>query len=314
MNSKHILVLAGGLSPERDVSMRSGRRVAEALRSARPGWEIGEADADAGLLLRLREHRPDCVIPMLHGAAGEDGALRDVLETLNIAYVGSSAAASRMGFDKPVASSLLSNVGIAIPDFVVLPQSTFRELGAPAVLDAVSDRMGYPLVVKPTRGGSALGVSIVRKPAQLSAAMVSALAYADTVMIQRFIEGTEVAVTVIDDPAGSRTLPAVEIVPETGMYGYHARYTAGTTEFFCPARLSQGVTSAASSTALTVHGALGLSDLSRSDVIIDAEGVVWFLEVNVAPGMTETSLMPQSIAEAGMNVGEVFATLIDANL
>lgn len=309
MSARHVLVLSGGLSPERDVSLRSGRRVAEALRSARPAWEVSEADVDAALLPRLREHRPDCVVPLLHGAAGEDGALRDVLETLDIPYVGSDAAASRLAFDKPVASSLVSATGVVVPEFVVLPQSTFRELGAPAVMDAVAERIGFPLVVKPTRGGSALGVSIVRQARDLPPAMVSAFAYGETVMIQRFIEGTEIAVSVIDAADGPQALPAVEIVPESDMYDYHARYTAGTTEFFCPARLSEDIAAAVSDTALTVHGALGLSDLSRSDVIVDAEGTVWFLEVNVAPGMTETSLMPQSIQQAGLEMGEVFAGL-----
>jgi len=311
MSPHHILVLSGGLSPERDVSLRSGRRVAEALRSARVDWEISEADVDSDLLPRLREHRPDRVVLMLHGAAGEDGALRDVLETLDISYVGSDAAASRLAFDKPVASSLISSAGISVPEFVVLPQSTFRELGAPAVMQAVSARIDFPLVVKPTRGGSALGVSIVRESTELPPAMVAAFAYGDTVMIQRFIEGTEVAVSVVTTGSEPRALPAVEIVPAAGIYDYHARYTAGTTEFFCPARLAEATTTAVHETALRVHEALGLSDLSRSDLIIDAQGTVWFLEVNVAPGMTETSLMPQSLHEANMSIGETLASLID---
>lgn len=310
-SARQILVLSGGLSPERDVSLRSGRRVAEALRSARPDWEVTEADVDAGLLPYLSEHHPDFVIPLLHGAAGEDGALRDVLETLDIPFVGSDASASRLAFDKPVASSLASATGVAVPEFVVLPQSTFRELGAPAVMKAVSGRIGFPLVVKPTRGGSALGVSIVREERDLPAAMVSAFSYGETAMIQRFIEGTELAIGVIDTVDGPQALPAVEIVPETGMYDYHARYTAGTTEFFCPARLNSDVASAVSDVALTAHSALGLSDLSRTDVIVDADGTVWFLEVNVAPGMTETSLLPQAISAAGLAVGDVIASLIE---
>jgi len=310
MTHQHILVLSGGLSPERDVSLRSGRRVAEALRAARPDWEVTEADVDASLLANLREHRPDCVVPLLHGAAGEDGALRDVLETLDISFVGSDSSACRLAFEKPVASSLISGTGIAVPEFVVLPQSTFRELGAPMVMEAVAERIGFPMVVKPTRGGSALGVSIVHTAQDLPPAMVSAFAYGDTAMIQRFIAGTEVAVSVIDGTDSPRALPAVEIVPEGALYDYHARYTAGTTEFFCPARLNDDTTAAAHEVALTVHVALGLSDLSRTDVIIDADGTVWFLEVNVAPGMTETSLMPQAITAAGLSVGEVVAAFI----
>jgi D-alanine-D-alanine ligase len=310
MTHQHILVLSGGLSPERDVSLRSGRRVAEALRTARPDWEVTEADVDASLLANLRENRPDCVVPLLHGAAGEDGALRDVLETLDISFVGSDSSACRLAFDKPVASSLISGTGIAVPEFVVLPQSTFRELGAPMVMEAVAERIGFPMVVKPTRGGSALGVSIVHTAQDLPPAMVSAFAYGDTAMIQRFIAGTEVAVSVIDGSDGPRALPAVEILPEGALYDYHARYTAGTTEFFCPARSNDDTTAAAHEVALTVHVALGLSDLSRTDVIIDADGTVWFLEVNVAPGMTETSLMPQAITAAGLSVGEVVAAFI----
>jgi D-alanine-D-alanine ligase len=310
MTHQHILVLSGGLSPERDVSLRSGRRVAEALRTARPDWEVTEADVDASLLANLRENRPDCVVPLLHGAAGEDGALRDVLETLDISFVGSDSSACRLAFDKPVASSLISGTGIAVPEFVVLPQSTFRELGAPMVMEAVAERIGFPMVVKPTRGGSALGVSIVHTAQDLPPAMVSAFAYGDTAMIQRFIAGTEVAVSVIDGSDGPRALPAVEILPEGALYDYHARYTAGTTEFFCPARLNDDTTAAAHEVALAVHVALGLSDLSRTDVIIDADGTVWFLEVNVAPGMTETSLMPQAITAAGLSVGEVVAAFI----
>lgn len=311
MSSRRILVLSGGLSPERDVSLRSGRRVADAIRGARPDWEVGEADVDASLLPNLATDPPDCVVPLLHGAAGEDGALRDVLETMDINYVGSDASGSRLAFDKPVASTLVSGTGIAVPEFVVLPQSAFRELGAPAVMKAVGDRIGFPLVVKPSRGGSALGVSIVRQAQDLPPAMVSAFSYGETAMIQRFVSGTEIAVSVIDSADGPRALPAVEIVPESGMYDYHARYTAGTTEFFCPARLADDVSAAVADVALTVHAALGLSDLSRIDVIVDADATVWFLEVNVAPGMTETSLMPQAIAAAGLSVGEVLASLID---
>jgi D-alanine-D-alanine ligase len=310
MSTPFVLVLSGGLSPERDVSLRSGRRVAEALRVARPDWEVREADVDANLLPLLDSQRPDCVIPMLHGAAGEDGALRDVLETLDIAYVGSDAAASRLAFDKTVAASLVSGTGIAVPEFVVLPQSIFRELGAPAVMGAVAERIGFPMVVKPTRGGSALGVSIVRDAGELPAAMVAAFAYGDVAMMQRFIAGTEVAVSVVATAEATQVLPPVEIVPESGMYDYHARYTAGTTEFFCPARVDEQTRDAVCNVASTVHAALGLSDLSRSDVIVDGDETVWFLEVNIAPGMTETSLMPQSITEAGLSVGEVFADLI----
>lgn len=308
----HVLVLAGGLSAERDVSLRSGRRVAEALRGVRPEWEVLEHDVDAALLDRLRAHRPDCIVPLLHGAAGEDGALRDVLEALDIPFVGSGAAASRLAFDKPIAKELALQAGVRTPACVAMPQSTFRELGAAAVLDAFVDRLGLPLVVKPSRGGSSLGTSIVHAAAELPAAMVGAFAYGDVVLMEQYIAGTEVALGVFERDGDLLALSAVEIVPPGELYDYAARYTAGTTEFFCPARLADDVAERAQAVALNLHLLLGLRDWSRTDVIVDADGTPWFLEVNVAPGMTETSLLPQALAAAEVGVGDLVAELVEA--
>ena len=306
-----VLVLAGGLSAERDVSLRSGRRVAEALRTARSDWQVIERDVDATLLAELAADAPDCVVPLLHGSAGEDGAVRDVLECLGLPYVGSRAAASRLAFDKPVAKTLVRRAGVATPEAVALPHATFRELGAPGVMSALERGIGFPLVVKPARGGSALGVSIVRAAAELPAAMVGAFAYGDVAMLEGFVEGTEVAVGVIETPDGPVALPAVEIAADGGFYDYAARYTAGTTEFHVPARLDDAVAKAAAEVALTAHETLGLRDWSRSDLIIDAEGTPWFLEVNVAPGMTETSLVPQALVAAGIDMGAQMAALVE---
>lgn len=309
----HVLVLAGGLSAERDVSLRSGRRVAEALRSERPDWEVTLADVDAELLTLLTEHRPDCIVPLLHGAAGEDGALRDVIESLGIPFVGTSAAASRLAFDKPVAKQLVAAAGLSTPESVAIPQTTFRELGAAGVLAAVVDRLGLPIVVKPTKGGSALGASIVHDAADLPAAMVGAFAYADTVLMEQYVDGTEVAVGVFERDGELLALSGVEIVPEGELYDYAARYTAGTTEFFCPARLDDETEMRAQAMALNVHVLLGLRDWSRTDLIVDRQGQVWFLEVNVAPGMTETSLVPQALSAAEVTLGSLMADLVEAS-
>lgn len=308
----HVLVLSGGLSAERDVSLRSGRRVAEALRVEEPGWEVQEHDVDGQLIDRLRLHRPDCIIPLLHGAAGEDGALRDVMESLRIPFVGSAAAASRLAFDKPVAKELAIQAGLRTPACVAMPQSTFRELGAAAVLDAVVERLGLPLVVKPTRGGSSLGTAIVHAAADLPAAMVGAFAYGDVVLMEQYVAGTEVAIGVFEREDDLLALSAVEIVPPGELYDYAARYTAGTTEFFCPARLDDATTELAQAVALNVHLLLGLRDWSRTDIIVDAQGQPWFLEVNVAPGMTETSLFPQALAAADVRLGALMAELVRA--
>jgi D-alanine-D-alanine ligase len=308
--STRVVVLAGGLSAERDVSLRSGRRVAEALRVSAPDFEVTEADVDSALLDEFRADPPDCVIPLLHGAAGEDGSLRDVLESLRIPFVGTLGDACRLAFDKPIAKSLLSGFGVNTPPSVALPHSTFRELGAQPVLNAVISRIGVPLIVKPTKGGSALGASVVRSASQFPSAMVGAFAYGEVALMEHFVEGTEVSVCVYDTPDGPVSLPAVEIVPPAGIYDYNARYTAGTTEFFVPARLASDVAEAVAAVALEAHAGLGLRDWSRTDLIVDAAGTPWFLEVNVAPGMTETSLFPQALAEAGVGLGELARDLV----
>jgi D-alanine-D-alanine ligase len=303
-----VVVLAGGLSPERDVSVRSGRRVADALRQT--GLTVDVLDADAGLLASLASEPPSCVVPLLHGAPGEDGAVRGVLEALGLCYVGSDPHACRSSFDKPVASARVADAGVAVPASFVLAATTFRALGATAVLDAVVAHLGLPLMVKPTRGGSSLGATVVRSVPELPGAMMAAFAYGDTALIERFVTGTEVAVSVVDDGSGPRALPVVEVVPDGGFYDYGARYTAGATEFFVPARLPDATLDAASSAAVLVHRTLGLRDWSRSDLIVDADGVPWFLEVNVAPGMTETSTYPQAVAAAGLDLGKVTAGLV----
>ncbi len=308
MESLRVLVLAGGLSHERDVSLRSGRRVAEALRDA--GVEVDELDADAGLLPALRSARPDCVVPLLHGETGEDGALREVLELLGVPYVGSRPDACRVAFDKPVAKSIAARAGLHTPRSVALPHETFRELGAVAVMGALADSLGLPLIVKPTRGGSALGCTVVRDAGELPSAMVDAFAYGDTALLEQLVVGSEVAVPVVDTGDGPGALPAVSIEPDGGVYDYTARYTAGSTEFVVPAKLSDDVAAECARVAVAAHEVLGLRDLSRSDLIVDAAGTVWFLEVNVAPGLTETSTVPLSVQAAGLDLGTLMADLV----
>src|SRR6266566_1017281 len=220
---ERIVVLAGGLSPEREVSLRSGDRVRDALAEA--GIHAVVADADAALLSMLRADPPSAVFPAIHGVCGEVGAI--------------------------------------------------------AVIDLIVARLGLPLYVKPSRGGSALGAGAVRTAADLPAAVLSCFAYGDTALIERFISGTEVAVGVVDLGQGPQALPAVEIVPGEGEYDYAARYTAGKTEIYVPARLPAAVADEVARIAIAAHTVLGLRDLSRTDLIVDADGTAWFLEVNV---------------------------------
>jgi len=306
---KKVTVLAGGISHERDVSLRSGRRVVDSLVAN--GIEVDLRDPDASLLGHLTATRPDVVWPALHGASGEDGALRGLLEALDIPFVGSSSAAARLAWDKPTAKELAHRAGVRTPRGITLSHDAFRELGAAGVLAAISDEHPVPVVVKPARGGSAQGVTVVESADQLPRAMVDAYTYCDDVIVEQRITGTEVAVGVIDTGDGPSALPAVEIVPRSGVYGFEARYNAGETTFYTPARLDTAAQEAVSETAVTVHRALGLRHLSRVDLIVDAAGTPWFLEVNVLPGLTETSLVPMALDAAGFELGLVYAALAE---
>lgn len=306
---KKVTVLAGGISHERDVSLRSGRRVVDSLVAN--GIEVDLRDPDASLLGHLTTTRPDVVWPALHGASGEDGALRGLLEALDIPFVGSSSAAARLAWDKPTAKELAHRAGVRTPRGITLSHDAFRELGAAGVLAAIAEEHPVPVVVKPARGGSAQGVTVVESAGQLPRAMVDAYTYCDDVIVEQKITGTEVAVGVIDTGDGPSALPAVEIVPRSGVYGFEARYNAGETTFFTPARLDAAAQEAVAETAVTVHRALGLRHLSRVDLIVDAAGTPWFLEVNVLPGLTETSLVPMALDAAGFELGLVYAALAE---
>jgi D-alanine-D-alanine ligase len=304
-----VMVLAGGLSYERDVSLRSGRRILDALRGA--GLTAEMRDADVSLLPALQEDPPDAVVIALHGATGEDGSLRGVLDLCGVPYVGCDARASRLAWDKPSAKSMLREAGIPTPDWVALPHDRFSELGAVAVLDRIVDRLGLPLMVKPAQGGSGLGAAVVREDADLPAAMVGCFAYDTTALVEKFVPGMDVAVSIVDLGAGPTALPAVEIVPQDGVYDYAARYTAGLTTWHTPARLSPAVSAQVAETALAAHKALGLRDLSRVDLIVADDGSPQVLGINVSPGMTETSLLPLAVQAAGMDLGQILVQLVE---
>ncbi|MDH6238634.1 D-alanine--D-alanine ligase family protein [Aurantimicrobium minutum] len=310
MSSLTIAVLSGGISHEREVSLRSGRRVADALIAR--GHKVTIIDPDASLFAMLASLKPDVVWPALHGASGEDGAILDLLRAAGYSYVGPSAQAARLAWSKPVAKTLVSRAGVATAPSLTIAREAFRELGAGSVLELIGSELGKHVVVKPASGGSAQGVSIVTQTEDLPRAMVDAFTYHDVALIEKYISGTEVAVTVTDGPSGPQALPAVEIVPLEGVYSFEARYNAGETTFFVPARLSDQVSAAIASAAVTVHETLGLSQISRIDLIVDDSGVPWFLEANSLPGLTETSSAPLAIEASGVDVGALYEALARA--
>lgn len=305
-----VMVLAGGLSHERDVSLRSGRRVAQALRGR--DLDVIESDIDSTLIDRLATSGDTVVFPLLHGEAGEDGSLREVLSLLDVPFVGSIASASRIAFDKSIATRVVAAAGVRTPVQVALPHETFRELGAASLVAALGRTIGFPMMVKPSKGGSALGCTKVDSADELPSAMVAAYAYGQVAVVETFIEGTEVTVAVVDRGDGPEVLPAVEIRPDSGVYDYAARYTPGETRFISPAELDDTVAERVSKAALRVHEALGLADLSRTDLIVTDDGTPVFLETNVAPGMTETSALPLAVEAAGLDLGALCADLVRA--
>ena len=304
-----VAVLAGGISHEREVSLHSGRRLAAALRGV--GLDVREWDVDGALVDHLRADPPDAVAIALHGGEGENGSVQAVLELLGVPFVGTPARACRRAWDKPTAKAELARAGLDTPDWIALPHTTFRALGAQAVLDAMVDRLGLPLMLKPDQGGSALGAQVVSNRAELPAAMVSCLAYADTVLAEQFVSGVEVAVTVVEDEGAPRALPAVEVEAKGGVYDYTARYTPGAAHFHCPARIDAASATALAEAALAAHQLLGLRDVSRTDAVVDPAGRVQILEVNVSPGLTDTSLLPTAAAAAGLDLGHLYARLVD---
>lgn len=306
----YVVVLAGGISHERDVSLRSGRRVADALGDA--GHRVELRDPDAGLLPFLASERPDVVFPALHGSSGEDGSLLDLLRALDVPTVGSTGAAARRAWSKPVASSLVAEAGIAVPESIVLSHESFRELGAASVLRVVREALEGDLVVKPGSGGSAQGVTIVGDPNDLPRAMVEAFTYDEVAVVERRVVGTEIAVAVVDLGDGPNALVPVEIEPIDGVYGFQARYNAGETTFYAPSRLSDEVSAKVSDAAVLAHRTLGLRDLSRVDFIVDDQGVPWFLEANVIPGLTETSLVPLAIDASQTDASAIYDGLVRA--
>ena len=306
--SMTIAVISGGISHEREISLRTGRRVADAL--VERGHTVHVFEPDAEVFSKLDAVSPDVVWPAVHGSSGEDGALLGLLRARGLAYVGPPADSARVAWSKPVAKTIVAALGIATAESLTVTREAFRELGAANVLDIVRGSLGLPVVVKPAQGGSAQGLTVVRDADSLPRAMVDAFTYHDVALVEKFVSGTEVSATVVDTGEGPRVLPLVEIVPNVGTYTFEARYTAGETVFFVPARLSETQLADAADAAMTAHRALGLDFLSRIDLIVSEDGVPHFLEANAIPGLTETSSAPLAIEAAGHTPGEVYERLV----
>ena len=303
-----VAVLKGGRSLERGVSLRSGARVEDALE--RLGHEALPIDAGGDLVKRLVAERPDVAFVAMHGLGGEDGTVQELLEILGIPFTGPGVAACARCMDKVLAKHALHEAGVPTPDWFAFNETAFRELGAADALASLEERLGFPLVVKPSRGGSALGVKFAASWFEVPEALVSAFSYDSRVLLERFVQGRELAVSVL----GAEPLPVVEAIPGGGdRYDFEARYEIGRTDFVCPAELSEEESAAVTATPLAAYEALGCSGFSRVDLILAEEGPR-VLEVNAIPGLTDTSLLPQSAEAAGITFEDLVGRIVDLAL
>jgi D-alanine-D-alanine ligase len=303
-----VAVLEGGRSLERQVSLRSGARVQESL--GRLGHEVVAIDVGPDLVERLRAAAPEKVFVALHGREGEDGTVQELLELLGLPYTGSGPSACLRCIDKVLTKHALRDAGIATPDFLAFDQTAFHDLGVARALPAVEERLALPLVVKPARGGSSLGVRFVATTDELPAALVAAFSYDDKVLLERHVDGgRDLSVSVLD----GEPLPIVEAIPRSGgAYDFEARYEIGRTDFVCPAELPENVTAGAQELARRCYELLGCSGFARVDLMWPPGGDLTVLEVNVIPGLTDTSLFPQAVEAAGYEFDAVVQRLLDS--
>jgi D-alanine-D-alanine ligase len=304
-----VAVLKGGRSLERQVSLRSGARVEDALK--RLDHEVIAIDVALDLIRRLRETAPDVAFIAMHGRDGEDGTVQELLEILGIRYTGSGVLACTRATDKVLAKHLMVEAGIPTPEFFAFNETAFRELGAAEALPAIEERLDFPIVVKPSSQGSALGIKFARSAADVPAALVAAFSYDSRVLLERHVDGRDLAVSILDGDA----LPVVEAVPrDEEFYDFEARYEIGRTDFVCPAELPDGLTELAHELAVRTYRLLGCSAFARVDLMLDAGGDLTVLEANPIPGLTETSLLPQSAEAAGISFDELVGRILELAL
>jgi D-alanine-D-alanine ligase len=307
-----IAVLKGGRSLERQVSLKSGARVEDALR--RLGHQVVAIDAGSDLVKRLTEVAPDVAFVALHGRDGEDGTVQELLEVMGIPYTGSGVSACIRSSDKVLAKHAMRDHGIPTPDFFAFNETAFEALGAGQALPAIEERLRFPIVVKPASQGSALGIKFARTPQDVPGALLAAFSYDRKVLLERYVGGRDLAVSVIDEDGEPLALPIVEAVPQQeDFYDFEARYEIGRTRFVCPAELEPEVTERAREIAIEAYRMLGCSAFARVDLMVDeSDGELYVLEVNVIPGLTETSLLPQAAEAAGITFDELVGRIVSA--
>src|SRR6266581_2858029 len=300
-----IAVLRGGRSAEREVSLRSGEQVENALRAR--GHDVTGIDLDLATWDVLRDGDFACVFNALHGRFGEDGTVQGMLELLALPYTGSGVLASALCMDKSRAGKVMAGVGLQVPEFEELE---IKEGVAADLVERLVARLGLPLVIKPVREGSTIGLTIAKDVDAVASGLVLAARYDRRVLAQRFAVGTEITIGVLATPE-LQVLPTLEIVSENPVYDYDAKYTAGKSHHIIPARIPEAAREASSEAAGRAFTVLGCSGMGRVDIIVDGKGTPWMLEVNTVPGLTELSLLPDAARAAGISFDELCQRLVD---
>ncbi len=301
-----VAVLMGGHSLEREISLKSGHRVEEALKQK--GHTVLPIDVNEQLVEILKKSKVEVAFLALHGKYGEDGTVQELLEILDIPYTGPGVLSSMLGMNKELSKEIFLREDIPTPKFYALSSGAFKEMGASAALKDITDKLGLPLVVKPSGQGSALGIKLVKKIDELPHALIAALSYDETVILEEYIKGTEIAISIIGN-SEPQILPLVEIVPKKGFFDFESMYTPGMTEYFVPARLSKKVYAKAEKIALKIYELFNCHGACRVDVFVRKEKV-YVLEFNTIPGMTETSLLPLSAQAAGIEFPDLAEMMV----
>jgi D-alanine-D-alanine ligase len=300
-----LAVLRGGRSAEREVSLRSGAQVEKALRGR--GHDVIGVDLDRKTWDMLRDGDFDCVFNALHGRLGEDGTVQGMLELLGLPYTGSGVLASALCMDKSRANALMTHAGLHVPEFEELD---VKEGVAADVVERLVARFGCPAVIKPVREGSTIGLTIAGDSDAVASGLVLAARYDRRVLVQRFAAGTEITVGILATPE-MQVLPTLEIVSDNPTYDYDAKYTAGKSHHIIPARIPETARAAAADAAGRAFTELGCAGMARVDIIVDAQGTPWVLEVNTVPGLTELSLLPDAARAAGISFEDLCQRLVD---
>lgn len=300
-----VAVLCGGRSAERDVSLKSGAQVQQALRGL--GHEVVAVDIDLKTWDVLRDGGFDCVFNALHGRFGEDGTVQGMLELLDLPYTGSSVLASALCMDKARANGVMAGGGLNVPEFEELEG---KDGVSADVVERLVGRYGLPVVIKPVREGSTIGITIARDADQVASGLVLAARYDRRILVQRFQTGTEITVGVLATPE-LEVLPTLEIVSDNPVYDYDAKYTPGRSHHIIPARIPEQARRDAAAAAGRAFTMLGCSGMGRVDIIVDAQGTPWLLEVNTVPGLTALSLLPDAAKAAGIEFDQLVKRLVE---